>query len=118
MGSGFLPLNTQARLRHVSWRFFGSSAFGTSLNEVGSSLVPHHGQLSSGIGETLVVPRWYRPVLARAVVLSFSPFSPIRLGVAAFPTHNPISKGHVPSVSVVSWRSNSSAQMSVDARLN
>ena len=59
--------------------------------------MPHHGQSSSGIGDGF--PRgsflnWR--TLVRAVSDRLSPLRPITFGVAALPTHSPISKGHSP----------------------
>jgi hypothetical protein len=76
------------------------------------------GQLSTGTGAAFRELFWKAITFARAVLESLSPTSPMRFGVAARPTHRPISKGQWPSVSGVSCRTNSSAQISVDARLN
>ena len=54
----------------------------------------------------------------RAVSGRRSPLRPIRFGVAAFPTHSPISKGHSPYRTGSSCRSSSSAQTKPAARPN
>src|SRR5436190_18554230 len=101
---------------HVIRRSVGKSGFGTRLNEIALNFVLHHGQFSSGIGDGLRSSFLNAIVLARADSLSLSPLRPIRFGVAALPTHRPISKGHCPSLSTSCWRSRSRAQISVAAR--
>ena len=59
--------------------------------------VPHHGQSSSGIGDGLAVRIGLElAVLRTGRVGAPVPLRPIAFGVAAFPTHRPISNGHVP----------------------
>src|SRR5438128_9782134 len=102
MGSGWLRVKAQCRLAHVILRSMGKSWFGSRLNEVALNLVLHQAQFSSGMGDGLRSSFLKAMVLARADSLSLSPLAPMRLGVAARPTHNPISKGHSPSLSTYS----------------
>src|ERR1035438_4027343 len=93
-----LPRKGHRMLTHLIRRFLGAFAGGVSLNELMSNGVPHHGHVSSGIGGMRVSLARYFSVRRRAVSSSLSPtlVLPIRFGVADFPTHNPISKGHSP----------------------
>src|SRR5712692_7793334 len=99
-------------------RSVGKSGLGNRLNEIALNFVLHHGQFSSGIGDGLRSSFLYVIVLARADSRSLPPLNPITFGVAALPTHRPISNGHSPSVFTSFCRSNSSAQIKVAARLN
>src|ERR1039457_1088335 len=97
-GSGVPPENSQSRLTQVMRRSRGSFSLGTRLKELCENLVPHHGQVSRGIGEVFWSCLNFR-VRARAVFSSLSPDLPMRLDVAAWPTQSPISNGHLPSFS-------------------
>ena len=75
----------------------GSSLLGSSENDSGTNEVPHHGHSSSGTGDGLYFESaWNWRTLLRAVSVRLSPFLPIRFGVAAWPTHRPISNGQLP----------------------
>src|SRR5579864_144120 len=103
---------------HFTSKSVGSSGFGFRRNEFLENLVPHQGHSSIGIGEGFLSLSQNARVRARAVFGSLSPFLPIRFGVAARPTHRPISKGHSPNLSTSFRRTSSSAQISVAARLS
>src|ERR1035438_5047344 len=98
IGSGEPPENSQSRLTQVMRRSRGSFSFGTRLKELGENFIPHHGQVSRGMGDVFWSCLNFR-VRARAVFSSRSPALPIRLGVAAWPTPRPHARPHVPSFS-------------------
>src|SRR3990172_9167223 len=118
MGSGRLLLKSQFRFTHRTRRSIGLSGLGASWKELRLNFFPHQGQFSSGIGEGFRSSFRNAMVFAQAEYGSFSPFLPLRFGVAACPTQSPISNGHSPNLSTSFWRSSSSAQINVDARLN
>ena len=119
MGRGLAPRKVHEAFTQAMRRSVGLSACGLSWNEYALNFSPHHGQFSIGTGAGRLLLDWRAMVFARAVVRSFSPFAPIRFGVAAFPTHNPISNGHAPSTaSPFSARRISSAHIRVAARLS
>src|SRR5450759_4370929 len=106
IGNGEPPENSQSRFTQVMRRSRGSFSFGTRLKELGENFVPHHGQVSRGMGDVFWSCLNFR-VRARAVFSSRSPDLPMRLGVAAWPTQSPISNGHLPSFSTSFRRSSS-----------
>src|SRR5215472_3794416 len=97
-------------------RSVGLSAVGIRLNEVLLNFSPHHGQVSSGIGDGFLSLFLKAMVFARADSRKLSPFCPILFGVAACPTQSPISNGHRPRFSTSFSRSNSRAQINAAAR--
>src|SRR5258708_1544770 len=101
---------------HLTSKSIGLSGFGLKRNELRVNFVPHQGHSSSGIGEGFLSLSQNLRVRALAVFGSLSPLLPIRFGVAARPTHSPISKGHSPNLSALFRRSNSRAQIKVAAR--
>jgi hypothetical protein len=76
---------------------------GQQAKTVGVNFHPHHGQFSSGIGEGLRLESLLeRDGRGRGRVSGgCRPSCPCGSGVAAWPTHRPISKGHGPSFSHV-----------------
>src|SRR5450759_2476197 len=118
IGSDELPENAQPGLTHFTNRSIGVSGLGASRNELRENLVPHHGHSSSGIGDGFLSLSQNLRVRARAVLGSLSPLLPMRFGVAARPTHRPISNGHSPNFSTSFRRTSSSAQINVAARSN
>ena len=56
IGRGRSPLKSHSKLAQTMRSSVGRSSLGRRVNESGSNRVPHHGQLSSGIGEGL--PLW------------------------------------------------------------
>ena len=75
----------------------GLSSSGSRVNEAGSKRLPHHGQFSSGMGTGLLIGSALNPrVLERAESDRLSPLRPMMFGVAALPTHSPISNGQTP----------------------
>ena len=96
-GSGRSPLNSQLKSAHATRSSVGLSSLGSSVKDSGWNRSPHHGQFSRGMGAGRALGfalNWR--VLARAESERFSPLLPITLGVAALPTHRPISNGHSP----------------------
>src|ERR1039458_5107227 len=115
------PLKAHRKSEHFTRRFRGWFWLGESLKESRLNAFPHHGQFSRGTGGKRVSFARHFSVRRRAVLSSLSPCRvlPIRFGVADFPTHNPISKGQSPRLTLRSvCRINSSAQISVAARPN
>ena len=97
MGSDRAPLKSQARLTQRIRRSVGACWLGTRLKESGVNRSPHHGQFSSGTGPGLRPgSRWKARNFASAESGRVSPIFPSTFGVAALPTHRPISNGHSP----------------------
>src|SRR6185437_7902896 len=103
---------------HVMRSSVGYFSSGDKWKEPLVNFVLHQGQFSRGTGDALRSSLRYAIVLARAESRFLSFTFPITLGVAALPTHKPISNGHSPNLVTSFCRSNSRAQISVDARLN
>jgi hypothetical protein len=95
----------------------GVSSLGRSAKESGPNRVSHQGQFSRGIGDGLPLGS---ALNCRTFVCAESerpsPFFPKMLGVAAFPTQRPISKGQSPYRFPPSRRSSSRAHTSPAAR--
>src|SRR3972149_9789909 len=97
MGSGRSRVKSHSKFAQTIHSSRGSSSLGRSANDLGPNRVPHHGQFSSGIGEGLPFGSALNcRTFARAESERPSPLRPRMLGVAAFPTQRPISKGHFP----------------------
>ena len=117
MGSARSRVKSHSKLAQTMRSSSGLSALGSSVNDVASKGVPHHGQVSSGIGEGLLRGSfWYWRTRVRASPLPLKPFEPMTFGVAALPTQRPISKGHVPYRAGFFSRSSSRAHTSPAAR--
>ena len=117
MGRGLSPLNSHSQLVQTTRSSRGVSSFGCKEKPSGANRRRHQGQLSNGIGGGLTSGfALNRRVLARAVSERWSFFRPMRLGVAALPTHRPISNGQLPYRAASFWRSSSKAQTSPAAR--
>src|SRR5437867_896328 len=97
MGSARSRVKSHSKFAHTIRSSRGWSSLGRSAKEFGSNRALHQGQFSSGIGEGLLLGSALNcRTFARAESERPSPLCHRILGVAAFPTHRPISKGHSP----------------------
>src|SRR4051794_32840204 len=77
--------------------FFGATSFGEQVKLCLLNGVAHHGQALIGAGACSPFICLNRRTRTTAVLSSLVPFFPSRLGLAADPTHRPISIGQSPS---------------------
>src|SRR6516162_7792353 len=97
MGSGRSRVKSHSKFPQTMRSSRGWSSFGRSTNEFDPNRVPHHGKFSSGIGDGLPLGSALNCLtLVRAESERPSPLYPSMFGVAALPTHRPISKDHSP----------------------
>src|SRR5581483_10133044 len=86
-----------SKLRRTNRRRRGRVDLGQRAEGGRENRHPHHRELSSGIGEGFPFgSALNRRTLARAESERLSPLYPRMFGVAALPTHRPISNGHSP----------------------